>query len=75
MPKFYVSSGDLEEVVDAPDRTAAIVLAMQKSLVNNKSDEFYYGVLIVVSEYGFGGCQPDDFYIDTKSFLDSIKKD
>tara|TARA_R100000808_G_scaffold2804_3_gene10591 strand:- start:102369 stop:102614 length:246 start_codon:yes stop_codon:yes gene_type:complete len=55
MPKFYVESGPLSDVVDAPDSLSACIKAIKRSLKKIKSGEksIKTANIFTVNEKGF----------------------
>ena len=67
MPKYYISSGDLQHTVDCPQPKAAALNAFE-SLRGNPVEQL--GKLTVVSEHGFDSDNDDDTYFCTIDLLD-----
>lgn len=53
MPKYYVSSGSMKQVVTADDPMAALKLAVLKEMKKRAGKEFCFGRIAVISERGF----------------------
>jgi hypothetical protein len=67
MPKYYISSGDLQHMTDKPQPKAAAIDAFE----NLKSCPVsQLGKLTVVSEHGFDAGHDDDMYFCTVDLLD-----
>jgi hypothetical protein len=52
MPKFYISSGNIREIIDAKDAQKAMVKAVVLA-VKKRGDEVFAGLMMHASEFGF----------------------
>jgi len=65
MPKYYVSTGDFNQVIDRPDPKTAIYDAFK--LLGGAE---HLGLLTLVSEHGFDSCEEEDVYYGTIGVLE-----
>ena len=66
MPKYYISSGDFNQIIDRPDPETAVRDAFQ--LGGNLPD--CLGLVVLVSEHGFDSCEDEDVYYNTLNVLE-----
>lgn len=75
--KFYVSSGDVKEIVNASDFTEGAKKAVIKSIERNKS--IALGSLMAASQTGFfddeGHNDDNDMIILTEKIIDELTND
>lgn len=71
MPKYYISSGDLQHTVDRPQPKAAAIDAFE-TLRGSPVETL--GKLTVVSEHGFDSDNEDDTYFLTIDLLDETEQ-
>jgi hypothetical protein len=68
MPKYYVSSGDLQKIISAENhKKAAIAVFEQLDALSVDS----LGIITLVSERGFDAFDDDDVYFPTMDLLEA----
>lgn len=67
MPKYYVSSGDFQQIIDRPDPETAVYDAFK--LLGDTSPA-RLGLITLVSEHGFDSCEDEDTYYGTIGVLE-----
>ena len=65
MPKYYVSSGNFNQIIDRPDPETAVYDAFQLL-----GDISCLGHITLVSEHGFDSCEDEDVYYGTIGVLE-----
>lgn len=71
MPKYYVSSGDVQEVVQADDPSQAVRIMVNRAIDRENS----LGLLSSVSEIGFNRYDNDSLFVSTVSILEEMEHD
>ena len=71
MPKYYVSSGSVQEVVQSDDAAQAVRIMLNRAI--NKQGSL--GLLSSVSEIGFDRYDGDSLFISTTSVLEEMGHD
>lgn len=74
--KYYVSSGEFEEIVLADNPEQAVISFIKR--LDEREDEYCLGLIIQVSELGFGlkGKRHDnDIFFHTQKMMDQVSKE
>jgi hypothetical protein len=77
MPKFYVKSGNLQEIINTSTPESAAIISLKKYAVNSDFIKTM-SKFIIVNEKGFvENDQPneDDFWWTTKTILKKMEKE
>jgi len=69
--KYYVTSGDLEEIVVSNSPKEAALIAVQRKF-NKTNENFALGVVTQISETGFMSSNDDDLYWTTSKILEEL---
>lgn len=76
MPKYYISSGSMKQVVVADDHLSALKKAVLIELEESVSEDVGFGRIAVISEHGFdredGYAPGDQFHFWTSEFFEEL---
>lgn len=70
MPKYYVESADVKEVVDAPFHKEAAIIALKRHRHDDPTPML--GLIVAVKEGGFDADNDDDLFFSTRKLLDEL---